>query len=494
LLGRRHKTPHNPHLEQEKPQLSAKHVGQHHVSRTPPQHAHDRPGSHQNHSHWTPADFLVPQKDGALRFHDLNLPNTILHAVADLEFSYCTPIQEKILPALLAGKDAGGRAQTGTGKTAAFLLAIFARLLKNPVHRGAPKRSCMPRALVIAPTRELAMQIFKDAQALGKYCGLQSLVVFGGMDYKKQQGKLRNSPPDLIVATPGRLLDFQSNGYLNLRGVEIMVIDEADRMLDMGFIPDVKRIIYSLPPKERRQTMLFSATLSDDILRLASRWMKDPLLIETEPERVTVDAIEQRIYVMGAKNKFALLFNLLRREAVERALVFRNRRDSVDLLAKKLTAAGVPCAQLSGEVPQEKRIRILEDFRSGKIRLVVATDVAGRGIHVEGISHVFNYDVPEEAEDYVHRIGRTGRAGASGIAITFACEEGSFSLPAIEKYIGRSLPCSQPDDELLSIPEDIASKVAAAIAAAHHRRHSSQGHFRPRPGRGRRPPPHRRRR
>ena len=438
-----------------------------------------RPKGHlEDDSSWTPARFQVPPKEGMMRFHDLDLPVPILHAIADLKFAYCTPIQAQILPALLAGRDAGGRAQTGTGKTAAFLIAIFTRLLRHQPHStGGPKRNGMPRALVIAPTRELAMQIFKDAQNLGKYCRFQNLVIFGGMDYGKQQAKLKNTALDLVVATPGRLLDFQSNGYLNLGRVEAMVIDEADRMLDMGFIPDVKRIIYSLPPKDRRQTMLFSATLSQDILRLASRWMKDPLLIETETERVTVDAIDQRVYAVSAKNKFALLFNLLQHESVKRALVFRNRRDSVDRLARKLSLAGVPCAQLSGEVPQEKRIRILDDFRAGKIRLVVATDVAGRGIHVDDISHVFNYDVPEEAEDYVHRIGRTGRAGASGIAVTFACEEGSFSIPAIEKYIGRPLPCVQPDDDWLKIPDAIAHKVAATLAAA--RPHNlPHGHFR----------------
>lgn len=415
---------------------------------------------HVPESPWTPAQFHVPPQAGKIRFHDLELPDPILHAVADQKFSYCTPIQAQILPALLSGRDAGGRAQTGTGKTAAFLIGIFNHLLRHPL--AVPSRAGMPRALVLAPTRELALQIFKDAQALGKYCGFRNLVIFGGMDYKKQQDQLRSPNIDLVVATPGRLLDFRSSGLLNLGRVEALVLDEADRMLDMGFIPDVKRIIYSLPPRERRQTMLFSATLSQDILRLATRWMKDPLLIEVEPERVTVDATEQRIYAVSAKKKFALLFHLLQQEAMARVLVFRNRRDGVDRLARRLALAGIPCAQLSGEVPQEKRIRILEDFRAGRTRVVVATDVAGRGIHVEAISHVVNYDIPEEAEDYVHRIGRTGRAGATGVAITFACEEGAFNLPAIEKFIGRPLACIQPEENWLKLPDAIAQKVAAA--------------------------------
>ena len=461
MLGRKPQHPANP--KGGKP-LSAPAVKP--VAPAPGSHALRLSASHSSAGHevpWTPAQFHVPPKAGLTRFHDLSLPDPILHAIADQKFEYCTPIQAQILPALLAGRDAGGRAQTGTGKTAAFLIAIFTRLLRNPA--GGQKRNGLPRALVIAPTRELVLQIFKDAQALGKYCRFQNLAVFGGMDYKKQRDKLTGIAPDLIVATPGRLLDFMGNRYLNLGRVEVMVIDEADRMLDMGFIPDVKRIVYNLPPKDRRQTMLFSATLGQDIIRLASRWMQDPVMIEAEAERVTVDAIDQRVYVVSVKNKFALLFNLLQREPVERALIFRNRRDSVDRLARKLALAGVACAQLSGEVPQEKRIRILDDFRAGKIRVVVATDVAGRGIHVDAISHVFNYDVPVEAEDYVHRIGRTGRAGASGIAITFACEEGSFNLPVIEKFIGRALPCVQPEDNWLEIPEALARQVAALVVS-----------------------------
>ncbi len=419
-----------------------------------------------------------------MRFHDLGIPDPILHAVADQGFAYCTPIQAQILPALLSGRDAGGRAQTGTGKTAAFLIGLFTRLLRHPL--TAPARAGMPRALVLAPTRELALQIYKDAQALGKYGRFRNLVIFGGMDYKKQQDQLRGPGIDLIVATPGRLLDFRSSGLLNLGRVEVLVLDEADRMLDMGFIPDVKRIIYSLPPKDRRQTMLFSATLSQDILGLATRWMKDPLLIEIEPEQVTLATTEQRVYAVTAKSKFALLFNLIQREPVTRMLVFRNRRDGVDRLARKLALAGVPCAQLSGEVPQEKRIRILEDFRAGKIKVVIATDVAGRGIHVEAISHVVNYDIPEEAEDYVHRIGRTGRAGATGISITFACEEGAFNVPAIEAYIGRALACIQPEESWLQLPEAIAQKVAAAAAARPPFRPARPRYGGGRPGGGRR--------
>ncbi len=391
-----------------------------------------------------------PPVAGRTRFHDLDLPESLLRAVADLEFDYCTPIQALALPPALEGRDVAGRAQTGTGKTAAFLIAAFTRFLRQPLARPAPPGT--PRGLVLAPTRELAIQIHKDALELGRHANLRVAVVYGGMDYRKQQQALERDRVDLVVATPGRLLDFKSKGVLNLSRAEILVVDEADRMLDMGFIPDVRRIVYSLPPKHRRQTMLFSATLSPDILRLASAWMVEPVMLTVAHESVTVDQTVQKVFSVAARDKVALLLTLLRREPVERMLVFRNRRDGVDRLTRALAAHGVACAPLSGDVPQDKRLRILEGFRAGRIQVVVATDVAGRGIHVEGISHVVNYDVPYEPDDYVHRIGRTGRAGAAGTAITFACEEGAFCMPAIETFIGRKLVYEQAAEDWLVLP------------------------------------------
>ncbi|MDD5679188.1 MAG: DEAD/DEAH box helicase [Kiritimatiellae bacterium] len=418
-------------------------------------------GASSSRPPWTADQFKVPPAEGKTRFHDLNLPVELMHAIADLNFPYCTPVQALALPPALEGKDVAGRAQTGTGKTAAFLIAIFTHFLRHPLPKSPGNGT--PRALILAPTRELAIQIHKDALSLGKYCPFHVAVVYGGMDYRKQQMELAQNRIDLVVATPGRLLDFKSKGVLHLNRAEILIVDEADRMLDMGFIPDVRRIVYSLPPKHRRQTMLFSATLTEDIMRLASAWMVDPVMVTVENEKVTVDAIDQKVYMVSARDKLALLISVLRNEPVERVLVFRNRRDGVDRLTRKLTDYGIPCAPLSGDVPQDKRLRILEAFRAGRIKVVIATDVAGRGIHVEGISHVINYDVPYEAEDYVHRIGRTGRAGALGTAITFACEEGSFNMPAIETFIGRKLPYTQPEMAWLALPP--LPKTISPVAA-----------------------------
>jgi len=392
----------------------------------------------------------VPPAEGKKRFADLELPGEILHAVADLKFQYCTAVQALAIPPALAGRDVAGKAQTGTGKTAAFLIAIFTHFLRHP--RKAPPRHGAPRALILAPTRELALQIEKDANDLGKYMPFNILAVYGGMDYGKQQAELKAASPDILVATPGRLLDFRRGGVLELRHVEVLVIDEADRMLDMGFIPDVRTIVYSTPRKELRQTLLFSATLSEDILRLASRWMKEPVMIEVEPEKVTVDTIRQVVYTVSSHSKFALFYNLLQRDKPERVLMFCNRRDETERVMGKMARYGIQAEMLSGAVPQKKRLQVLEAFRAGTIRVLVATDVAGRGLHVDGISHVINYDIPFDAKDYVHRIGRTGRAGAEGVAYTFACENEAFTMPEIEKYIGRALEYENPEPALLQLP------------------------------------------
>ena len=378
--------------------------------------------------------------EGKKRFHDFDLPSEIMHAVADLKFEYCTPIQALSLEHSLAGKNVAGKAQTGTGKTAAFLIAILARYLRSP-EKKQEKSGC-PRALVIAPTRELVIQICKDAASIGKYCGLRTLAVYGGMDYQRQKEEVLAEPIDLLVATPGRLLDYSRRRVIDLSQVDTLVVDEADRMLDMGFIPDVRLIMNRLPRKDKRCTMLYSATLTQDVMRLASQWMEEPVSVEVESESVATDTVDQVVYVVTASEKFTVLYNLLQKYSDQRILVFCNRKATTESVVRKLRRLKIPCEMLSGDVNQNRRLRVLEDFRSGKSRIVIATDVAGRGIHVDDVGFVVNYDFPYEAEDYVHRIGRTGRAGQEGTAISFADEDESFIIPEIEAYIEEPLKCT----------------------------------------------------
>ncbi len=395
---------------------------------------------------WDQSSFEVTPEEGKSRFHDFDLPAEIMHAISDLNFKYCTPIQAESLPHTMKGLDIIGKAQTGTGKTAAFLITILTDIL---VKDKTERPHGTPHSLIIAPTRELVMQIAKDAESLAKYTDINVVSVFGGVDYQKQQNKLIGKKVGLVVATPGRLLDFNYKGVIDLSMVKIMVIDEADRMLDMGFIPDVRKIVHATPNKDRRQTLFYSATITEEVKHLAAQWTKKPVTIEIEAEQVTVDTVEQIVYLTTAKDKYNLLYNTIINHNLERVIVFANRRDETRRLTERLKRNNISCAMLSGEVPQNKRTKTLEDFRNGKIRVLVATDVAGRGIHIDGVSHVINYTLPYESEDYVHRIGRTGRAGASGISISFACEEGSFYIPEIEAFIGAKLPCTTPEPELL---------------------------------------------
>ena len=408
------------------------------------------------HAAWDPASFAVEPMEGKMRFQDFDLPSEVLHGIADLGFQYCTEIQALSLQNALDGKNIAGKAQTGSGKTAAFLVAILTRYLRTPESRA--KTGGTPRALVIAPTRELVIQICKDADAIGKYCGLRSLAVYGGMDMDRQREELQEAPVDLLVATPGRLLDFCQRHVVNLQSVDTLVIDEADRMLDMGFIPDVRRIMSHLPPKNKRATMLYSATLTDDVMRLASQWMEEPVKAEVESEHNATDTVRQVVYVIRAEDKFKVLFNHIALHPDARAIVFCNRKSTTEDVYESLKRRGVKCEMLSGDVSQNKRLQVLENFRAGKIKIVVATDVAGRGIHVDDIEYVINFDFPYEAEDYVHRIGRTGRAGNTGIAISFADEDESFAIPEIEEYINEPLKCTiiQDDDPLLKPLEKLA--------------------------------------
>lgn len=378
-----------------------------------------------------------------VRFHELALPQPVVAAVDDLGFEYCTPIQGEVLPYSLADYDITGQAQTGTGKTAAFLITILARQLEFPLAHALPPGAA--RALVLAPTRELALQIEKDARDLSRHTATRIVSLVGGIDYAKQREQLRGGAIDILVATPGRLLDFCGQRLASLRYVDVLVIDEADRMLDMGFIPDVRRIVYQTPRKRQRQTMFFSATFNDDVMNLAAQWTLDPVHVAIKPEALAVDTVEQRFWALPRDRKRSTLLAFVRRHDPDHTLVFVNRRDQVHRLVSYLRDKGVECEELAGDIPQRKRLATMQRFKDGKINLVVATDVAGRGIHVEGISHVINYDLPEDAEDYVHRIGRTGRAGATGIAISFVSEDDAFDLPAIEELLGERIHTGPPE-------------------------------------------------
>jgi ATP-dependent RNA helicase RhlB len=376
-------------------------------------------------------------------FDSVVLHPELRQGIKSLGFTQMTPIQEQVLRFTLAGHDAIGRAQTGTGKTAAFLISIINDLLNNPVSderfRGEP------RALILAPTRELALQIESDAVELLKHTKLSVVTLLGGVDYDKQRKALDKRFVDIMVATPGRLIDFLEQKEVWLDRLEFLVIDEADRLLDMGFIPSVKRIVRLAPPKADRQTLMFSATFSYDVLNLAQQWLFEPVTVEIEPEQKTNERVHQRVFIVGRRDKERLLKELLESENIEKVMVFANRRDQVRKLYDRLKAQGYKVGMLSGEIPQDKRIKMLDQFKSGKTQIMIATDVAGRGIHVDNVSHVINYTLPEQADDYVHRIGRTGRAGASGVSISFACEDDSFLLADLEKAIGQKLPLERPE-------------------------------------------------
>ncbi|MGI1677217.1 MAG: ATP-dependent RNA helicase RhlB [Cellvibrionaceae bacterium] len=406
--------------------------------------------SPKNQKPWNISEFLVPVVEGKTRFHDLDFPDEVMHGISDLGFEYCSPIQAQSLPYALNSQDVVGKAQTGTGKTAAFLLAIIDDLIKNPLEQK--RYAGEARALILAPTRELVIQIAEDAKLLTKYTDLEVHALVGGMDYQKQQRDVQNRLVDILVATPGRLLDFCGNQDVHLDQIEILVIDEADRMLDMGFIPQIRRIIGQTPKKTHRQTLLFSATFTEDVLSLVDQWTIEPVTIEIQADSVATDTVTQYVYLAAADEKYTLLYNILKQEEVESLIVFSNRRDECRDLYEKLKAHGFATGLLSGEVNQNQRVKTLDGFKSGKIKVLVATDVAGRGIHIDGISHVVNLTLPEEPEDYVHRIGRTGRAGKLGTSISFACEDDALKLMPIQELVGDDLKCTQPPGELLAEP------------------------------------------
>lgn len=390
--------------------------------------------------------------DTLLSFAELPLSDSLRQGISELGFTHCTPIQSQALPLALEGKDVAGQAQTGTGKTAAYLIALFEHLGGNaPLKAREPG----PRALIVAPTRELAVQIHKDATALGKHLSYRFGLVFGGIDYEKQRQQLVDGV-DILIGTPGRLIDYFKQRVYGLRRVQVIVLDEADRMFDLGFIRDIRYILRRLPERDRRLNFLFSATLTHRVLELAYEHMNDPELVRIEPEKMTVDRVRQCIYFPANDEKIPLLMMLLAEMDVSRTMVFVNTKRAAERLQERLQCNGIDARAISGDVPQKKRLGMMRDFESGRLPVLIGTDVASRGLHIPDVSHVFNYDLPQDVEDYVHRIGRTARAGATGDAISFGCEDYAISLPEIEAYIGHKIP-------VVDIDRDKVAAVAASL-------------------------------
>ena len=379
-------------------------------------------------------------------FETLGLEEALLKGVRDAGFDRCTPIQARTLPLVLEGKDVEGQAQTGTGKSAAFLLGTMNWLLRHPRTESGGN----PRALIVAPTRELAVQIHKDAVVLGKHTSLKIGVVFGGTGYEEQRQMLGRGL-DVLIGTPGRLIDYFKQHIFNLNSIRVVVIDEADRMFDLGFINDIRYLLRRMPKPVERLNLLFSATLSHRVTELAYEHMNTPTIIDATDENVTVDGVVQSVYHVSKEDKVALLLGLLKSMNVSRTIVFVNTKRTGEMLDDYLAVNGFDAGVLSGDVPQKKRLQLLERFTRGELKILVATDVAARGLHIPDVSHVFNFDLPQDAEDYVHRIGRTARVGATGDAVSLACEEFVYSLPDIQDYIGAPIPV-QPTTEALLVP------------------------------------------
>ncbi|MGA9423284.1 MAG: DEAD/DEAH box helicase, partial [Rhodanobacteraceae bacterium] len=396
-------------------------------------------------------------------FESFDLHPRLLSGLHATGYVRCTPIQALALPDALAGRDVAGQAQTGTGKTAAFLVAVINRLL---VASALPARKdADPRAVILAPTRELAIQIEKDFRAIGRETGLTSALIYGGVDYDKQRDMLR-AGVDIVIATPGRIIDYLKQHVVSFRAVDVVVIDEADRMFDLGFIKDVRFLLRRMPPRETRQGMLFSATLSYRVLELAYEHMNNPAKITAETETVTAAQVRQRMYFPAREEKLPLLINLLSHADAQRSMVFVNTRIAAEKVTRALARQGFRVAALSGDVPQNKREKLLGRFERSEIEILVATDVAARGLHIPAVSHVFNYDLPQDPEDYVHRIGRTARLGAEGDAISFACDLYAIGLPDIEAYIEQKIPVERVEPELLVPPPRLAREPVADSATA----------------------------
>ncbi|MDX1488726.1 MAG: ATP-dependent RNA helicase RhlB [Acidiferrobacterales bacterium] len=392
-------------------------------------------------------------------FDNIALEQPLKRGVAEAGFVTCTPIQAQALPLALAGRDVAGQAQTGTGKTAAFLLATFNHLLTHAVASG--RRAVQPRALILAPTRELAVQIHRDAEALGRYAGFKLGLVYGGTGYESQRRQL-GAGVDILIGTPGRLIDYFKQRVFDLKAVQVVVLDEADRMFDLGFIKDIRYLLRRMPLPVQRLGMLFSATLSYRVMELAYEHMNNPEFVRVAPDKKTVDEVQQTVYHPANTEKIALLVGLLRNSDPVRSLVFTNTKDMAERLGRWLQVNGINAASLTGDVPQKQRLHLLQQFTEGKLPVLVATDVAARGLHIPDVSHVFNFDLPQDPEDYVHRIGRTARAGSAGDAISFACEDHAYSLVDIEKFIGHKIPSERITQELLAQLQKPSQRPARA--------------------------------
>ncbi|BFU60276.1 MULTISPECIES: ATP-dependent RNA helicase RhlB [Rodentibacter] len=389
------------------------------------------------------------------RFADFPLHPTVLKALRSKGFEYCTPIQALSLPITLQGKDIAGQAQTGTGKTMAFLTATFHHLL---THKPENVNHKQPRALILAPTRELAVQISNDSELMAKTSGLKTALAYGGDGYDKQLQAIERGV-DILIGTTGRVIDYVKQGVIRLEQIQVVVLDEADRMFDLGFIRDIRYLLRKCPAPQARLTMLFSATLSYKVRELAFEDMNNPEYIEIEPEQKTGHRIKEELFYPSNQDKMALLLTLIEEEWPERCIVFANTKHRCEEIWGYLAADGHRVGLLTGDVAQKKRLSLLKQFTDGNLDILVATDVAARGLHISDVTHVFNYDLPDDREDYVHRIGRTGRAGESGVSISFACEEYAMNLPAIEEYIDHSIPVSQYDPtSLLDLPKPLRLK------------------------------------
>jgi ATP-dependent RNA helicase RhlB len=413
-------------------------------------------------------------------FESFALAPPLMQGIRDAGFRYCTPIQAQTLPLALSGRDVAGQAQTGTGKTAAFLVAMYQALLTHPA--PANRNATSIRALIVAPTRELAVQIHHDAEILGRHTGFKQVVVYGGVDYDKQRRQLEDGI-DVLIGTPGRLIDYFKQHIFDMRHAQVLVLDEADRMFDLGFIADIRYLLRRLPHPEKRQSMLFSATLSHRVLELAYEHMNNPELVRIEPDKMTVDRVRQIMYYPAMEEKLPLLIGLLRQYEARRTMIFVNTKRVAERLESTLKANGLHAQALSGDVPQNKRLKFLRDFHNGDLAVLIATDVASRGLHIPDVSHVFNFDLPQDAADYVHRIGRTARAGTDGDAISFACEEFAVSLPEIEAYLGHKIPSASISPELLATEVTAAPPGEQGYRPRPPRSGGYQGH-----GPGRRPP------
>lgn len=383
------------------------------------------------------------------RFIDFSIHENVLAALESKGFEFCTPIQAKTLPITLKGNDIAGQAQTGTGKTMAFLIATFHHLLTNECQSNKNQ----PRALILAPTRELAVQIASDAELLVKHSDLKLALAYGGDGYEKQVETIEKGV-DILVGTTGRIIDYVKQGIINLDCIQVIVLDEADRMFDLGFIKDIRYLMRKCPKPEQRLTMLFSATLSPRVRELAYEDMNNASYVEIEPLQRTGHRIKEELFYPSNEDKMALLLTLLEEEWPERCMIFANTKQKCEEIWQYLLADGHRVGLLTGDIAQKKRLALLDSFTKGELDILVATDVAARGLHIPEVTHVFNYDLPDDREDYVHRIGRTGRAGQSGHSISFACERYAVNLPAIEEYIGHSIPVSQYDSQaLLALPK-----------------------------------------